>query len=181
MVALGRATGQPGLVQAFDQHVAAQAVVFADLVDALLRPFKGVNGRDLDGRERAVVEVALEPRERVDEHRVADHEADAPAGHVVTLRQGEELDGDIFGAGNLEDAGRLVAVEGDVGVGQILDEVEAVFAWPVRRGARGRAGRRTRVVGFDGKLTMSALGRGVMRGMRSSSWARNWSRRGPAR
>ena len=60
--------------------------------------------------------------------RVADHESDAPAGHVVALREGEELDGDVFGAGDLEDAGRLVAVEGDVGVGEVVDEVEAVLA-----------------------------------------------------
>ena len=91
-------------------------------------PSKRSNRRDLDGREGAVVEVALEPRERVDQLLVADHEADAPAGHVVGLREREELDGDIFGAGNLKDAGRLVAVEGDVGVGEVLDEPEAVLA-----------------------------------------------------
>ena len=96
--------------------------------DALLRAFERGDGGDLDGREGAVVEVALEAREGGDEHRVADHEADAPAGHVVALRQSEELDGDVFGAGNLEDAGRLVAVEGDVGVGEVVDEIEAVLA-----------------------------------------------------
>ncbi len=84
--------------------------------------------RDLDGREGAVVEVALEAREGVDEHRIADHEADAPAGHVVALGQSEELDGDIFCAGNFEDAGRLVAVEAEVGVGEVVDEMEAVLA-----------------------------------------------------
>ena len=58
---------------------------------------------------------------------IADHEADAPAGHVVALREGEELDGDVFGAGNFEDAGRLVAVEDEVGVGEVVDEVDAVL------------------------------------------------------
>ncbi len=63
-----------------------------------------------------------------DELLVADHEADAPAGHVVGLGQREEFDGDVFGAGNFENAGRLVAVEGDVGVSKILNEPEAVLA-----------------------------------------------------
>ena len=63
-----------------------------------------------------------------DEHGVADHESDAPAGHVVALRQREELDGDVFCAGDFKHAGRLVAVEGDVGVGEVVDEMEAVFA-----------------------------------------------------
>ena len=41
---------------------------------------------------------------------------------------------------------------------------------------RSKKGRSTHcVVGFAGKLTMSALGRGVMRGMSSSSCARKWS------
>ena len=61
----------------------------------------------LDGRECAVVEVALEPRQRIDEHRVADHEADAPAGHVVGLGESEELDSDLFRAGHFKHAGGL--------------------------------------------------------------------------
>ena len=94
------------LVQAFDEDVAAAAVVFADLGDAFLRAFEREDAAHLDGREGAVVEVALESGEGGDEVGVADHEADAPAGHVVALRQGEELDGDVFGAGDFEDGGR---------------------------------------------------------------------------
>src|ERR1700734_78650 len=90
------------LVEAFNEHIAAAAVVLAGLGYALLRTFEGEDARDLDGREGAVVEVALQARKGVDQHRIADHEADAPAGHVVTLRQGEELDSDIFGSGNFE-------------------------------------------------------------------------------
>ena len=33
----------------------------------------------------------------------------APAGHVVALRHGEDLNGDVFGTFHLENAGRLVA------------------------------------------------------------------------
>ena len=117
-----------GAVEAFDEDVAAAAVVFADLGDAVLRAFECEDAGDLDGREGAVVEVAFEAGEGVDEDGVADHESDAPAGHVVALRQGEELDGDVFGAGDLEDAGRLVSVEAEVGVGEVVDEVESVLA-----------------------------------------------------
>ena len=63
--------------------------------------------------ERAVVEVRLDARQGVDQRRVAAHEADSPAGHVVGLRQRVGLDGDVLGARHLQDGRRLVAVEGD--------------------------------------------------------------------
>ncbi len=125
---LGRGDLPAELVEAFDEDVAAAAVDVADFGDAVLRPLQREDAGDLDGREGAVVEVAFEAGEGVHEDGVADHEADAPAGHVVALGEGEELDGDVFGAGDLKDAGGLVAVEGDVGVGEIVDEVEAVLA-----------------------------------------------------
>ena len=147
---LGRRRPASRLVEAFDEHVAAAAVGVADLRDALLRPFERGDGRDLDGREGAVIEVALEAGEGGDELLVADHESDAPAGHVVALRQREELDRDIFGAGNLHDAGRLVAVEGDVGVGEVLDEIEAVLAGKLDEAREERAARRIRWSGSRG-------------------------------
>src|SRR6202021_3737091 len=92
-----------GFVEAADEAVAAAAVVVTDLGDALLRAFEGEDGRDLDGREGAVVEVGLEAGKGGNELGIADHEADAPSGHVVGLRGGEEFDGDVFGAGVLGD------------------------------------------------------------------------------
>jgi hypothetical protein len=83
------------------------------------------------GWNDAVIQVALDARQRVDDLRVAQAIADAPAGHVVALRHGEDLDGVLLGAIHLEDAGRLVAVEADVGVGEIVDHHGAML-WPAR-------------------------------------------------
>ena len=102
---------------------------------------------DLDGREGAVVEVALETREGVDEDRIADHESDAPAGHVVGLGQSEEFDGDFFGAGDFENTGRLVAVEAEVGVGEVVDEIEAVLM-----GERDEAREEGQLDGLRGRV-----------------------------
>src|SRR5258706_1125595 len=102
------------LVQAAHHDVAALLVLRAVLLDAVLRPFERDDRRDLDRRERAVVVVALDARERVDEILVAHHETDAPAGHVVALRHREELDRDIAHALDLHDRRRLPPVEGHV-------------------------------------------------------------------
>jgi hypothetical protein len=113
------------LVEAVDQDVAAGFVICNDFGYTFLRAVEGGDGGDLDGGEGAVVEVALDAAERGDELLVADHEADAPAGHVVALGEGEELDGDVLGAGDFEDGGRAVAVEDQVGVGEVVDDVDA--------------------------------------------------------
>ena len=55
---------------------------------------------------------------------VADDEADAPARHRVALRQGVELHRDLACPGRLEDRRRAVAVEGDVGVREVVHEHE---------------------------------------------------------
>src|SRR6185437_12977448 len=117
-----------GFIEAFDEHIAAAAIVFADFGDALLRAFESGNRGHLNRCEGAVIKITFEPGESGDQNRVADHESDAPAGHVVALRQSEELDGDFLGAGDLKDARRPVAIEGNVGVGDVVDEVEAILA-----------------------------------------------------
>ncbi len=66
--------------------------------------------------------------ERVDEVLVADHEADAPARHVVALRHREELDRDVARAFDLHDRRRLPAVERDVRIREIVHDVDAVLA-----------------------------------------------------
>ena len=59
---------------------------------------------------------------------VADREADAPARHVVALREREELDADVLGARHLQEARRLVAVEAEVGVGEVVHHQHVVLA-----------------------------------------------------
>src|SRR5690606_10540397 len=112
--------------QAAIEHVAPLLVLDPDLLDAVLRAFQGRDGRHLHRREHAVVVVALDARERVDELAVADHEADAPARHVVALAHGEELDRDVARAGHLHDRRRLVAVEDDVGIGEVVHHQDVV-------------------------------------------------------
>ena len=53
---------------------------------------------------------------------IAHGESDPPAGHVVTLRKREKFHADILGARYLQKTRRLVAVEGQIGVGEIMDD-----------------------------------------------------------
>lgn len=52
-----------GLAQPLHQDVAALLVLPGDIADALLVAFQSGNGRHLQGREGAVVVVALDPRQ----------------------------------------------------------------------------------------------------------------------
>ena len=59
------------MVEPAHQRIAALAIGVADLRDALLRAFERLDGRDLDGREGAVIEVALDARQRADQLAIA--------------------------------------------------------------------------------------------------------------
>ena len=115
--------GEPGA-----ERVAAAPVDLAELarvIDGLAQR----DGRgDLDRLERPVVEVRLQLCERGDDLGAADDEADAPAGHREGLRQAVELDRALGGAVGREHGRRLVAVEGDVGVREVVHEHEVVLA-----------------------------------------------------
>ena len=104
-------------MQALDHHVATAFVFQANLFNAVLRAFKRGDGRHLNRRKCAVIVIALDASQRVHQMRIADHEADAPAGHVVALAHGEELNGDVFRSLHLHDAWRFIAVETQVRVG----------------------------------------------------------------
>ena len=80
---------------------------------------------DLDRLEDAVVVIALDGRQRADHLGVAGAEAEPPAGHVVALAHGRRLDADLLGSRHAQEARRLVAVEADVAVGEIVDDHEA--------------------------------------------------------
>ena len=84
------------------------------------------NRGDLDRLEHPVVQVALDPRQRRDHPRIPHAVAHPPAGHVVALRQGVELDPDLLRARHLQEAGRLVAVEPQIGVREIVHHHELV-------------------------------------------------------
>src|SRR5215831_8792553 len=115
------------LVEPVDERVAALPVHLVDLAHDLLVALQRHDAGDLDGLEHAVVEVRLHPREGVDHLAVAAAEGQAPPRHVVGLRGREELDPHVLGAGYLEEGRRRVAVEVDVGVGEVVHHHEPVL------------------------------------------------------
>ncbi len=114
--------------QAFDEGVAAAFVDGSLLLHAGVAVAEGHDGGDLHGLEHAVVVVAFDRGESFDHLAVAGAEADAPAGHVVAFAHRGEFDADIGGTGRGQEARGLVAVEGDIGVGEVADDGEAIFA-----------------------------------------------------
>ena len=64
--------------------------------------------------------------ERRDQPLVADGEADAPAGHREGLRHRGELDRDVHRARHLQDRGRRLAVEIDLGIGEVGEHDQLV-------------------------------------------------------
>ena len=119
---------QPARVEPGAERVAPRLVDPAHLERMVGPLVHGHDRRDLDRLERAVVEVRLQTRERRDHVGVADEEADPPPGHRERLRQGVQLDAALLGALDLEDRGRLVPVEGEVGVGEVVDDEQTVLA-----------------------------------------------------
>ena len=113
--------------EAVAQGVAPAPVDLVDLLGVVGRLVHGHDGRDLDGLERAVVEVGLELGQGGHDLGVADAEPHPPAGHGERLGERVELDGHVLGAGHLQDRRRLVAVEGGVGVGEVVDEDDVVL------------------------------------------------------
>src|SRR5207247_7603656 len=73
------------LVQAVHQHVPSLAMHVDDVGDDGLIALECDDAGDLDGLERAVVEVRLDACQRVDHARVGVHEAPAPPRHAVRL------------------------------------------------------------------------------------------------
>mmetsp|Transcript_2839 Transcript_2839/g.7339 ORF Transcript_2839/g.7339 Transcript_2839/m.7339 type:complete len:399 (+) Transcript_2839:976-2172(+) len=123
-----RAVDRPaGFNQAFVQHVAAPLVAGGDVLHALLVALQRGDGGDLQRREGAVVVVALDAGQRGDEVGVADHEADAPAGHVVALAEREELHRHVLGARHLHDGRGHITVVDDVGIGQVVHDQDVVL------------------------------------------------------
>ena len=53
--------------------------------------------------------------------------AHPPSRHVVTLGECEKLDGSISCAGHLQNAGRLISIEYQIGVGEIVHHPEIML------------------------------------------------------
>ena len=83
---------------------------------------------DLDRLKHAVVEIALDARQSADHARVAEAESNAPSRHVVAFRQRKNLHRDVLGSFDLQNAGRTIAVEPQIGVREIVNHHRSVMA-----------------------------------------------------
>src|SRR6266446_3909081 len=164
--ALGLRHRPADLVETLDEDIPAAPMELDDVSHHRLLTLEGDDGRDLDRLEGAVVQIRLDPGQRVDHARIAADEAHPPARHVVGLGHGEELHPHVLGPRHLEERGGLVAVEGEVRVGEVvhhhqvmllgelhhLDEEVAVYA------------HRGRIVG-EGQDQELGLGPGQLGGL----------------
>ena len=87
---------------------------------------QGHRRRYLDRGEHPVVEPGFDLLQGADQLGVAHDETDPPSGHVVALGEGEALHRHILGPLHLEDRGGLVPVIGDVGIGDVTDDIETL-------------------------------------------------------
>ena len=117
-----------GRLQPRAHDITAALIHRTHLFHALLRPFQRNDRGHLDRRKGPVVVITLHTRQCVDEIAIADHTADAPARHVVTLRERKKLNGDIPRAGHFHDRRRTVAIKHDVGIGQVMHDINVVLA-----------------------------------------------------
>ena len=123
----GRGDLPPDAVEPVAQGVPSGLVGLVDQLGVVGRFVHGHDGGDLDGLEGPVVEIALELGQGLHDGGVADQEPHPPAGHGERLGQGVELDGHVLGPRHLQDGGRGVPVEGDVGVGEVVDQDDLVL------------------------------------------------------
>ena len=104
------------------QGVAA-ALVFGTLgLDGLQRACHSGNGGFLLRDELAEIDLGAQLLACGNHIAAAHQKADARAGHVEALAQGEELDCAGLGAGNVEDAVAHGTIKDDIAVGVIMDE-----------------------------------------------------------
>jgi hypothetical protein len=109
-----------------DEEVHAAGVFRGDFLGDFGVVERG-GGGVLDGEELAGVGIVFHVAVGADGLGVAADPADAPAGHVEGFGEGVEFEGDVFGAGDLED-GEGAAFEDEGGVGGVVDDEEVVLA-----------------------------------------------------
>ena len=113
--------------------------------DRLLRPLERGDRGALQRLEDPDALVVVQEVDALDDLRVADDEADAPAGHPVRLRHRPHLDADVLRARRREEALRRAAVVDEVDVGRVVDDGAAGALRPARpRPRRRRRARRPR-------------------------------------
>ena len=109
-------------VQAVAQGVAAAFVDGGGLGRVVGQVPQGDRGRDLDGLEAPVVEVALQLGQSRHHVGAAQHERHPPARHRKRLGHRIELHRALPGPGGLQDRRGPVPVEAQVGVGVVVND-----------------------------------------------------------
>ena len=131
------------------EHVAAAPIDLEALGDVPLVAAQRRHEAELEGDRDAGGEMVEQHADASDDLRVADREAHPPAGHAVDLRGRPQLDGHLAGPVDLEHAARAAPVEGQEGVGEVVEQPAAALVRP-RDGSLERPrrlARRARVGG----------------------------------
>src|SRR3954452_16796648 len=109
-------------------QVPAALVDPAHLLYLLARPTQRGCAGELDRLEEARVDVGLQAPVGLDRLGVAEDRRAAPAGHVVALGEGEDLDPDLLRARRRQEARGDVAVVGRLRVGVVVHDEDLVLA-----------------------------------------------------
>ena len=125
IVPFGFSTSHPS-VESVDKNVAAAGVDLFYLIHVGVGLVEGDDRRNLNGPERAVVEVGLQLGKCSDHFHVADREPNPPASHRVTFGEGVQLNPYISRTRNLQETRWVVSVKGHVGLGEIVNEKHVV-------------------------------------------------------
>ena len=146
--------------QALHEHVAPAAVDLAALATWPWSPVSAATRPSWSAHRHAGGEVVEQQADAPHELRVADREADPPAGHPVDLRRRPQLDRDVARAVDLEHAARAAPVEGQEAVGEVVEQPGAALVGPRDGGLEGprRLARRARVGGVVEDHERRALG-----------------------
>jgi hypothetical protein len=111
------------------QRLGTAAVELTKILRKLVAVIQRPGGSVLDRRERAVVQVRLQVRQGRDHPRVAHHQPDAPAGHVVALRGRKCLDREAFHPlwrePTIENTGRVALLKIQIRIGEVVQQHRA--------------------------------------------------------
>ncbi len=115
------------LAQGGDHQIAPPLVDHVPLFHERLVARERRDAGVLDRLEDAAVDIRLHLAEGGDGRRVSDHHPDAPAGHVVALGEGVELDPNLLGPGHLKEALRAVTVVAHLRIGVVVAHENVVL------------------------------------------------------
>ena len=108
--------------QAAAQGVAAGLILAALAFYAVQRAGQGGDGGFLHRQEHAKVDLGAQLFAGGNHIRAAHQKADARAGHVEALAQGEELHRALLGSRRIENAAAVGAVKDDIAVGVVMHQ-----------------------------------------------------------